>query len=148
MSLSDRLLHYTAATEQKGLLRRLSVSKPESLAFDSNDYLSLTRDKRIAGFYQDGYASFPTGSGGSMLLSGYHSIHQTLEQSFAAWLEVDACLLFSSGYAANLALTGLLGQLKAHCFIDKGVHASIYDGLALAQVPFTRFLLNDLEGLS
>jgi 8-amino-7-oxononanoate synthase len=149
MSLHDAVDAYTEDLSQKGLLRvRAISSKDDLLRFDSNDYLSLTQDMRIANAYQQGYQLHPSGSGGSVLINGYHAAHQDVERAFAQWLGVDECLLFSSGYAANLALTALLGQLKASCFIDKGVHASIYDGLALSQVAFIRYLHNDLDDLS
>lgn len=151
MTLYNKIKEYTDQLTQKGLLRSRQVTDPEELdciQFDSNDYLSLTQDKRIAKAYQDGYTLYPSGSGSSMLLSGYHANHQALEKAFAELLNVDDCILFSSGYAANLAITALLGQLKANCFIDKGIHASIYDGLALSKVKYTRFIHNDMKDLA
>ena len=82
-----------------------------------------------------------------MVLSGYHERHQALEASFAKALDVEDCLLFSSGYMANLAVVSLLSQFGVHMLIDKAVHASIYDGLNLAQAAYTRFLHNDLASL-
>jgi 8-amino-7-oxononanoate synthase len=82
-----------------------------------------------------------------MLLSGYHANHRAVERAFADLLAVDECILFSSGYAANLAMTALLGKLNAHCFIDKELHASIYDGLTLAQVDYTRYFHNNMNDL-
>ncbi|MFI4919007.1 MAG: aminotransferase class I/II-fold pyridoxal phosphate-dependent enzyme [Legionellales bacterium] len=142
---------YTDRLTQQGLLRARKLSMPERsdlLCFDSNDYLSLTQEPRISEYYQEGFKSNPCGSGGSMLLNGYHATHHAVERAFAQWLHVDECLLFISGYAANLAVTGLLGQLKAHCFIDKGVHASIYDGLTLSQTPYVRYRHNNMDDLA
>lgn len=151
MSLRGRVQEYTRQLEQKGLLRtrRMMDSYNSPLIhFDSNDYLSLNQDKRIAQAYQHGYALYPVGSGASMVLSGYHPNHHALERAFAELLGVDDCILFSSGYAANLAVCALLGSINAHCLIDKCVHASIYDGLALSQVNFTRYRHNDMSDLS
>lgn len=150
MHLNNKIREYTDHLEQKGLLRNrvASTLKNSSLIhFDSNDYLSLTQDKRIAKAYQQGYERFPSGSGASMLLSGYHDNHRAVERAFSELLAVDDCILFSSGYAANLAVSGLLGQLKSNCIIDKSVHASVYDGLNLAQVRFKRYLHNNLNHL-
>ena len=126
MSLHDKIREYTGQLNQQGLLRSRQVSEPANstlIHFDSNDYLSLTHDKRIAEAYLHGYTIYPVGSGASMLLSGYHPNHLAVEQAFADLLKVDDCILFSSGYAANLAVIALLGSLKAHCFIDKSIHA-------------------------
>lgn len=150
MPLSNKIRDYTSQLSQEGLLRNrvVTVENSSLIHFDSNDYLSLSRNKRISEGYQRGYALYPSGSGASMLLSGYHSNHRDVEEAFANLLSVDDCILFSSGYAANLAVTALLGKLKVHCFIDKEIHASIYDGLALSQVNYTRYLHNNLDDLN
>ena len=151
MSLNDKIKEYTEQLNRQGLLRVRQVCEPANSAlihFDSNDYLSLSHDKRVAKAYQDGYAFYPVGSGASMLLSGYHPNHQAVERAFAELLNVDACILFSSGYAANLAVTALLGSLKVHCLIDKSIHASVYDGLALSQVSYSRYSHNDMLDLA
>jgi 8-amino-7-oxononanoate synthase len=148
MSLAIGIKAYLDQIEQDGLLRTRQVKSPEGLHFDSNDYLTLSNDSDISNAYSRGFLHLPHGSGGSMLLSGYHQNHQRVERSFAEFLEVDECLLISSGYAANLAVCALLGAMSAHCFIDKSVHASMYDGLRLSQVAFTRFLHNNIQDLS
>lgn len=150
MFLNEKIKEYTQQLAQQGLLRKRVVTpadKTNLICFDSNDYLSLTQDKSLSEAYQRGYARYPGGSGASMTLSGYHKNHRAVEQAFATLLEVDECVLFSSGYAANLAITALLGRLNAHCFIDKKVHASIYDGLKLSQVNYTRYMHNNLNDL-
>lgn len=149
MTISSKIKEYTELLKQGNLLRNRIITHSVSnlVHFDRNDYLSLAMDARLSAAYQQGFSLFPAGSGGSMLLSGYHPIHQQVEQAFAELLEVDACILFSSGYAANLAVTGLLGSSNTHCLIDKEVHASIYDGLALAKVSFSRYINDNLEQL-
>lgn len=150
MILNERVREYIQGLDQKGLLRTRVVSRrneSDMIYFDSSDYLSLNHNSKISTAYQEGFKLFPSGSSSSMLLSGYHENHRAVERAFADFLAVDECILFSSGYAANLALTALLGQLNANCFIDKGVHASIYDGLALAGVDFKRYAHNNMDDL-
>lgn len=115
---------------------------PDSIAlsFSSNDYLSLGREPQIQQAYQRGYSQFPVCSSGSPVISGYHEAHRQLEQAFARALEVDDCLFFSSGYLANLGLMSLLSALDLKIYIDKGIHASIYDGIKLAGVNVSRYL--------
>ena len=60
---------------------------------------------------------------------------------------VDDCILFSSGYAANLSVLSLLGRFDTHVLIDKVVHASIYDGLELSGASYSRFLHNNLSDM-
>ena len=136
--------------QQKGLYRERAkpfVAPANSLNFCSNDYLSLSTDPRLKQAYQDGFARYPCGSGGSAVISGYHPAHRQLEETIAAALGVDDAILFSSGYAANLAIVTLLASLSAHVLIDKGVHASIYDGLNLAGAKYSRYRHRSLAGL-
>lgn len=149
MSLQKRINHYTQSLRQEGLLRERLIfpERESSLCFASNDYLSLRQEHQLSLAYQEGFKRYPQGSSSSMLLSGYHPIHREVERAFADWLEVDECVLMSSGYAANLALASLMGQLNFSCLIDKGSHASLYDGLRLAEVNCTRFIHNNLVDL-
>lgn len=142
--LTKALNHYIAQRQAQGLYRRRKLSDKTLLNFSSNDYLSLVNDARIKQAYAAGSTRFPVGSGGSMLVSGFHPMHQALERAFACALNVDACLVFSSGYAANLSVIQLLNCIGAHSLVDKAAHASIYDGLALTGASYTRFLHNDM----
>ena len=127
--------------EGAGLIRRRfgPPTQPACINFSSNDYLGLTKDSRLRKAYQEGFDLYPCGSGASPVVSGYYPSHQALEGAFAEALSADEALLFSSGYAANLALTMMLASLDAHLLIDKRIHASIYDGIALSKVSVTRF---------
>lgn len=126
----------------------LGTGNDDLLNFSSNDYLSLSTFPEVIKAYQKGYQSMPTASGGSMLLGGYHPIHQELEQAFAQFLEVEDALLFSSGYAANLAVMALLKAVGAACLIDKAVHASMYDGIQMQQIPYERYRHQDINDLA
>lgn len=150
MTLHDKIKAYTDDLNQKGLLRVRKLPQQltqKTVFFDSNDYLSLSDDARLKQAYQHGYQHYPTGSGASPLLSGYHANHRAIERAFAELMQVDDCLLFSSGYAANSAITALLGRIKTSCLIDKGIHASVYDGLFLSQVSYERMLHNNPDDL-
>ena len=76
-----------------------------------------------------GYA----GPRSSALVGGYTEMHQQLEASLAALKGTEDCLLFSSGFAANLAVVSALCQgSDAVVFSDELNHASIIDGCRLA----------------
>ena len=147
--LTDQLKQYSFDLMQQGLHRKRQVNKHSDgiINFSSNDYLSLASDPRIKKAYQQGFERYSVGSGGSMVVCGYHSAHKALEHAFAKALSVDDCLLFSSGYAANLSVVGLLARFNTHLIVDKGVHASIYDGLTLSGAAYTRYKHNNLPDL-
>lgn len=148
MSLNERIHHYIDHLKQEGIFRTRQLKHTDQIHFDSNDYLAMSTDRRIMEHYQRGFGRGSIGSTGSMLVNGYHESHNNLEKCFASFLGVDACILFPSGYAANLAVAALLGKIKACCLIDKAIHASIYDGLHLAGVQYQRFNHNRLTELS
>lgn len=107
--------------------------------FASNDYLSLSLDSRVSAAFQQGFAQYPAGSGGSMLIGGYHPVHRTLEEAFCEALSSDDAVLFGSAYVANLALMALLADANITALIDKGIHASFYDGLKLSRTAYVRY---------
>ncbi len=147
--LTNLITDHLSQLREQGLYRHRQFTRDtNAINFSSNDYLSLADDARLKKAYQLGFKRFPTGSGGSIVVSGYHAVHHALEQAFATALGVDDCMVFSSGYAANLSVTGLLGCLKASVLLDKGVHASIYDGLKLTGADYSRYLHNDLVDLA
>ena len=78
---------------------------------------------------------------------GQSEQHERLEQLIATSMKCDRAILFSSGYQANLAVLTLLGAIRASVFIDKGMHASVYDGLKLGNVDFKRYRHDDIEHL-
>lgn len=118
-----------------------------ALNFSSNDYLGLSEELRLKKAFQNAFKRYPVGSGGSMVISGYHPCHRALEKAFADAYGVDSALLFSSGYAANLGIVSLLTKLNLHMFLDKAAHASFYDGLKIAAAHYSRFKHNDLDHL-
>ncbi len=137
--LKPKLKAYTAHLDATHLRRVPSLTPKNCLNFSSNDYLGLTSNQTLQAAYQTGFKKYPTGSTGSMLVSGYHETHAMLETAFTDTLSTDAALLFPSGYAANLSVMQLLATLNIHALIDKGVHASIYDGLRLSGGTYTRY---------
>ncbi|MDF1646244.1 MAG: aminotransferase class I/II-fold pyridoxal phosphate-dependent enzyme [Legionellaceae bacterium] len=137
--LKLKLQSHIADAKERGLLRLRSLTPNSPLNFSSNDYLGLTTHTALQTAYSKSFHQYPAGSTGSMLVSGYHKTHQKLEMAFAKALGVEAALLFSSGYAANLSLMQLLATLDIHALIDKSVHASFYDGLHLSGGSYSRY---------
>lgn len=98
-----------------------------------NDYLGLARDKRVTGAAAAAALRWGAGSTGSRLVTGSTELHAELEHELAAFLGAQAALVFSSGYAANLAaVTGLSGP-NAAIVAEQYIHASLIDGCRLAK---------------
>ena len=56
------------------------------------------------------------------------TIHRRLEEQLAAFKGTESCVLFGSGYLANLGAVGALAGPGDAVFSDELNHASIVDG--------------------
>ncbi len=128
-----------AELERLGLRRRLrTVSGPQGprvllddepvLLLCSNNYLGLADHPQVREAAAEAAMQLGVGAGASRLVSGTMSIHRELEQRLAAFEGSDACLLFGSGYLANLGAIGALAGPGDTIFSDELNHASIVDG--------------------
>jgi 8-amino-7-oxononanoate synthase len=118
-----------------GLKRRLRPRPATSTDLDlaGNDYLGLTRDKRVTGAAAAAALRWGAGSTGSRLVTGTTDLHAELELELASFFGAQAALVFSTGYAANMAaMTALSGQ-NAAIVADQYIHASLIDGCRLAK---------------
>ena len=165
-ALMDQLQAQIEQLDAQGLRRRrrtaetacapqLMVEGRSVLSFNSNDYLGLAADARIAAALQEGVRLYGAGSGASHLVSGHSRAHAELEERLAAFLSphlVQArALYFSTGYMANLAvLTALAAATpgEAEIFSDALNHASIIDGTRLARARVTVYAHNDASALA
>lgn len=138
--IDECIQSYIEDLKEKNLYReRLSGTDLVMLNFSSNDYLSLCNNPEIKQAFSDSFMEYPCGSGASRTVCGTHNSHQDLEAQFSSLLNTDSALLFNSGYSANLGIVALLAALDAHLLIDKSVHASIYDGMKLSGIRYTRY---------
>ena len=108
----------------------------------SNDYLGLAQvvSRETAGQPR-------VGAGASRLVSGTHAEHLELEAQLADWLGMEACLLFSSGYAANVGAISALAGPGETVFSDSLNHASIIDGCRLSRATVVVLPHRDLNAL-
>lgn len=118
-----------------GLVRSLRPrpSGTDVLDLAGNDYLGLTRHPEVTSAAAEAAREWGAGSTGSRLVTGSTALHAELERELADFCGFEAALVFSSGYAANLAaLTALTGQ-DSLIVSDAGNHASIVDGCRLSR---------------
>ncbi|MCP9207730.1 8-amino-7-oxononanoate synthase [Streptomyces sp. NEAU-Y11] len=118
-----------------GLVRRLSPRPADSPLLDlaSNDYLGLARHPQVTAAAADAARHWGAGATGSRLVTGSTELHAALEEELAAFCGFEAALVFSSGYAANLAAVSALSDRDALVVSDAGNHASLIDGCRLSR---------------
>lgn len=113
----------------------------------SNNYLGLTHHPDVLSAAKSALERYGSGCTGSRFLNGTLDLHERLESELAEFFGKEACLVFSTGYQANLGLiSGLVGRGDI-VFLDKLDHASIVDGAKMSQGETIRFNHGDLGGL-
>ncbi|AEY87952.1 8-amino-7-oxononanoate synthase [Streptomyces hygroscopicus subsp. jinggangensis 5008] len=123
------------ARRRAGLVRTLRPRPADTPLLDlaSNDYLGLTRHPEVVEGAAEAARTWGGGSTGSRLVTGTTALHTELERALAAFCGFEAALVFSSGYAANLAAVTALGPHGSLIVSDAGNHASLIDGCRLAR---------------
>jgi 8-amino-7-oxononanoate synthase len=80
-------------------------------------------------------------------VSGTMTIHRRLEERLAAFEDSEACLLFGSGYLANLGVIGALAGPGDTIFSDALNHASIIDGCRASRAEVIVYRHLDVDHL-
>ncbi|QIA76074.1 8-amino-7-oxononanoate synthase [Rodentibacter caecimuris] len=129
--------------------RYIERDNQRMLNMSSNDYLGLASNETLQrAFFQQYDTDLPAlTSSSSRLLTGNFPIYNDLEQLIAHQFQRESCLLFNSGYHANLGILPALTTPKSLILADKLVHASIIDGIRLSQCQFFRYRHNDYDHL-
>lgn len=123
------------------------IEGQKRIMLGSNNYLGLTHHPKVLEAASRALHSYGSGCTGSRFLNGTLDLHERLEGALAEFVGKEACLVFSTGYQANLGLiSGLVGRGDV-VYLDKLDHASIVDGAKLSYGETERFNHGDLAGL-
>ena len=125
----------------------IHINDDRYINFTSNDYLGISNHPEITKAFIKGVESFGFGSCSSVLVSGYSSIQQKLEEQFAEFVGRDRAIFFNSGYMANLGVITALASRKSVIFSDKFCHASLLDGILLSKAKHFRYQHQNIEHL-
>jgi glycine C-acetyltransferase len=138
--LSDEL----NALKQKGTYFRLRVLDDEQDAvchFDgkkvinlaSNNYLGLTTHPKLREAALEATKKYGVGSGAVRTIAGTMKIHMELEEKIAKFKNVEACVVFQSGFTANAGTVSAILGKEDFIISDELNHASIIDGCRLSR---------------
>ena len=147
-----------AALEARGLRRKMrfvssacdryiTIEGKKVLNFCSNNYLGLANDKRLKAAAISTINKFGVGTGASRLVSGSNILHKRLEEKLADFKRQEACLVYPSGYSANLGIISALADRNSIVFCDRLNHASIIDGIILSRAQLARYPHKDINAL-
>jgi len=140
---------------REGTYQRLRILESESAAesrFDgkqvinlaSNNYLGLTTHPKLREAAIRATEKYGVGSGAVRTISGTMSLHMELEERIARFKNVEACVVFQSGFAANAGTVAALLGPDDHIVSDELNHASIIDGCRLSRAKIHVFPHKDV----
>src|SRR5260370_35027299 len=130
------------------LWRRASQSV-EVVIWCSNDYLAMGRHPLVVEAMASSARRYGTGAGGTRNIAGNSHAVVELEAEIADLHRKSAALVFSSGYIANEASLGTLGNVLPDCviFSDEKNHASMISGIRGSRAGKRIFRHNDVNHL-
>jgi len=139
----------------RGTYFRLRVLEDEQAAectFDgkkvinlaSNNYLGLTTHPKLREASLAATRKYGVGSGAVRTIAGTMSLHMELEEKIARFKNVEACVVFQSGFTANAGTVSALLGKEDFIISDELNHASIIDGARLSRAKILVFRHKDV----
>ena len=141
--------------EQK-LYQRLRILEGEQLPvsrFDgrevinlsSNNYLGLTTHPKLRRRAIEAIERYGVGSGAVRTIAGTMTVHMALEEKIAKFKNVEAAVVFQSGFTANAGTVQAILGKEDVIVSDELNHASIIDGCRLSRAEIKVFPHKDLD---
>ncbi len=116
----------------------------EVINLASNNYLGLANHPKLVEAECEAARKYGAGSGAVRTISGTMHIHMELERRIAAFKNVEACVVFQSGFAANAGTVAAILTPEDHIISDELNHASIIDGCRLSKAKIHVFRHRDV----
>ena len=152
-------LQYVSETLQdlraKGVAPKLRVLEGEQkpvCPFDgrevvnlaSNNYLGLTTHRALRKASVEAVRKLGVGAGAVRTIAGTMKLHMDLEEQIARFKQVEACVVFQSGFTANAGTVSAVLGKDDLIVSDELNHASIIDGARLSKATIQVFRHKDL----
>ena len=152
-------LQYVSETLQdlraKGVAPKLRVLEGEQkpvCPFDgrdvvnlaSNNYLGLTTHRALRKASVEAVRKLGVGAGAVRTIAGTMKLHMDLEEQIARFKQVEACVVFQSGFTANAGTVSAVLGKDDLIVSDELNHASIIDGARLSRATIKVFRHKDL----
>ncbi len=110
----------------------------------SNNYLGFTTHPKLREAALEATRKYGVGSGAVRTIAGTMKIHMELEEKIARFKNVEACVVFQSGFTANAGtVSSFLGK-DDFIISDELNHASIIDGARLSRAKILVFRHKDV----
>src|SRR6266403_2248664 len=109
----------------------------------SNNYLGFTTHPKLREAALEATRKYGVGSGAVRTIAGTMRIHMELEEKIARFKNVEACVVFQSGFAANAGTVSSILSKEDFILSDELNHASIIDGARLSRAKIKVFRHKD-----
>src|ERR1700723_3756688 len=116
----------------------------EVINLASNNYLGLTTHKALKKAAIDAIKRYGVGAGAVRTIAGTMKIHMELEEQIAKFKNVEACVVFQSGFTANAGTVSAVLGKEDLIVSDELNHASIIDGARLSKATIKVFKHKDV----
>ena len=123
------------------------IGGSKKILVGTNNYLGLTFEEECIEAGHEAARQYGTGTTGSRMANGSYADHLALESDLADFYGVGHCIVFSTGYVANLGMICSLVGPENTIFLDEHCHASIYDGCKLSGASIIHFRHNNAADL-
>ena len=110
----------------------------------SNNYLGLTTHPKLREAALEATKKYGVGSGAVRTITGTMKIHMELEERIARFKNVEACVVFQSGFTANAGTVSAVLGKEDFIISDQLNHASIIDGARLSRAKILVFNHKDI----
>src|SRR5881398_798983 len=99
----------------------------------SNNYLGLTTHPKLREAAIEATRKYGVGPGAVRTIAGTMRLHLDLEEKIARFKNVEACVVFQSGFTANAGTVSAILGKEDFIISDELNHASIIDGARLSR---------------
>ncbi|MGC8548496.1 MAG: glycine C-acetyltransferase [Acidobacteriaceae bacterium] len=110
----------------------------------SNNYLGLCDHPKLRDAAIQAIKDYGVGSGAVRTIAGTMKIHMDLEEKIARFKNVEACVVFQSGFTANAGTVSAILGKEDFILSDELNHASIIDGARLSRAKIKVFRHKDV----
>lgn len=124
------------------------IGKQTFLYFGGCDYLRLSWDPRLRGALLRGAQRWGMSVAASRRTTGNRRLYEELEESLAAFFQVESAVLVASGYQSDLAVAQGLSGYFSQAFIDERAHVALMDATHFLMCPVECYKHRSPEDLS
>ncbi|MGH9430969.1 MAG: glycine C-acetyltransferase [Terriglobia bacterium] len=117
----------------------------EVINLSSNNYLGLTTHPLLKKKAIEAIEKYGVGSGAVRTIAGTMTLHMALEEKIARFKNVEASVVFQSGFTANAGTVQAVLGREDIIISDELNHASIIDGCRLSRAEIKVFPHKDTE---